>query len=129
LTESAAMFDVTLAQDIFSQLHPDGVKVSIDDFGTGMSSLAHLKSLDVDYIKIDRSFISRIENSETDQAIVTCMIELCRNLQKEVVAEGVETAEQAAMLARMGCNQAQGYFFSKPVPAENLRLSEPFTTA
>jgi diguanylate cyclase (GGDEF)-like protein len=124
LTESAAMFDVTLAQDIFSQLHPDGVKVSIDDFGTGMSSLAHLKSLDVDYIKIDRSFISRMEHSETDQAIVTCMIDLCHNLQKQVIAEGVETAEQAAMLLKMGCNQAQGYFFSRPVPAENLRLTE-----
>jgi diguanylate cyclase (GGDEF)-like protein len=124
LTESAAMFDVTLAQDIFSQLHPDGVKVSIDDFGTGMSSLAHLKSLDVEYIKIDRSFISRLEHSETDQAIVACMIDLCHNLQKQVIAEGVETAEQAAMLLKMGCNQAQGYIFSRPVPAENLRLTE-----
>ncbi len=124
LTESAAMLDVASAQEIFSLLHPEGIKVSIDDFGTGMSSLAYLKTLDVDYIKIDRSFISRLENSDTDQAIVTCMIDLCRNLHKQVIAEGVETAEQAELLLNMGCDQAQGYFFSKPVPAGDLKLSD-----
>ena len=129
LTESAAMLDVASAQEIFGLLHPEGIKVSIDDFGTGMSSLAYLKTLDVDYIKIDRSFISRLENSDTDQAIVTCMIDLCRNLHKQVIAEGVETAEQAELLLNMGCDQAQGYFFSKPVPAGDLRLSDKLGAA
>jgi diguanylate cyclase (GGDEF)-like protein len=129
LTESAAMLDVASAQEIFGLLHPEGIKVSIDDFGTGMSSLAYLKTLDVDYIKIDRSFISKLENSDTDQAIVTCMIDLCRNLHKQVIAEGVETAEQAELLLSMGCDQAQGYFFSKPVPAGDLRLRDKMGAA
>lgn len=129
LTESAAMLDVASAQEIFGLLHPEGIKVSIDDFGTGMSSLAYLKTLDVDYIKIDRSFISRLESSDTDQAIVTCMIDLCRNLHKQVIAEGVETAEQAELLLNMGCDQAQGFYFSKPVPAGDLRLSDTLGVA
>jgi EAL domain-containing protein (putative c-di-GMP-specific phosphodiesterase class I) len=94
-----------------------------------MSSLAYLKTLDVDYIKIDQSFISRLANSDTDQAIVTCMIDLCHNLHKQVIAEGVETAEQAVLLLNMGCDQAQGYFFSKPVPAGDLRLSDKMGAA
>lgn len=91
--------------------------------------IRYLKTLDVDYIKIDRSFISRLESSDTDQAIVTCMIDLCRNLHKQVIAEGVETAEQAELLLNMGCDQAQGYFFSKPVPAGDLRLSDTLGAA
>lgn len=122
LTESAAIVDMGLAQEAFSRFHQLGLKVSMDDFGTGMSSLAYLRRLDVDFVKIDRSFISRIEIDPMDRAIVVCLIELCKNLNKQVVAEGVENVEQVELLAAMGCEQAQGFYFSKPLPPDQLQL-------
>lgn len=115
LTESGTMFDFKLAQRVFSKLRAVGVKLSIDDFGTGMSSLAYIKKLDVNYIKIDRSFITNITSDCRDEAVIKSMLMLCAELEKEVIAEGVETVEQAEKLYTLGCKLAQGYYFGKPM--------------
>lgn len=115
LTESGTMFDLKVAQSVFPELRAVGVKLSIDDFGTGMSSLAYVKKLDVNYIKIDRSFISNITSDYRDEAVIKSILLLCADLNKEVIAEGVETLEQAEKLYGLGCKLAQGYYFGKPM--------------
>jgi diguanylate cyclase len=115
LTESGTMFDLKVAQRVFPELRAVGVKLSIDDFGTGMSSLAYVKKLDVNYIKIDRSFISNITSDYRDEAVIKSMLLLCSDLNKEVIAEGVETLEQVEKLHGLGCKLAQGYYFGKPM--------------
>jgi EAL domain-containing protein (putative c-di-GMP-specific phosphodiesterase class I) len=89
----------------------------VDDFGTGYSSLAYLRQLPISALKIDRSFVSNVDRGESDATIVRAIIELAHNLQFSVVAEGVETAAQAALLRYHGCEDAQGYLFGRPVPA------------
>lgn len=120
LTESASMVNIEKTQEIFSQLKELGVKLSIDDFGTGMSSLAYIKQLDVDYIKIDRSFITDVATDTRDEAVITSLLVLCQKLNKSTIAEGVETIEQANKLMNLGCNLAQGYLYSKPLPVEEI---------
>ncbi|WP_158967496.1 bifunctional diguanylate cyclase/phosphodiesterase [Paraglaciecola sp. L3A3] len=115
LTESGTMFDLKVAQRVFPELRAVGVKLSIDDFGTGMSSLAYVKKLDVNYIKIDRSFVANITSDYRDEAVIKSMLLLCADLNKEVIAEGVETVEQAEKLYELGCQFAQGYYFGKPM--------------
>jgi EAL domain-containing protein (putative c-di-GMP-specific phosphodiesterase class I) len=102
------------------------VRLSLDDFGTGHSSLSHLKHHPIDVVKIDRSFVSGVTENPEDAAIVTAVIAMARSLGLEVVAEGVERAEHLEFLQQQGCHWAQGYYFSKPLPAEELaeRLSE-----
>jgi EAL domain-containing protein (putative c-di-GMP-specific phosphodiesterase class I) len=95
-----------------------GVRISIDDFGTGHSSLSYLKGLPADDLKIDGSFIAGLGEGVEDTAIVRMIIELAHTLRMEVIAEGVETEEQAELLRGMGCDMAQGVYFSKPLPAE-----------
>ncbi len=95
-----------------------GIQLSIDDFGTGYSSLGYLKRLPVDTLKLDRSFITGIVTDEADQAIVRAIIAVAQNLKLRVVAEGVETAEQAALLLKLGCTYLQGFYFSRPQPSE-----------
>jgi EAL domain-containing protein (putative c-di-GMP-specific phosphodiesterase class I) len=97
-----------------------GVGISIDDFGTGYSSLAYLKRLPADALKIDRSFVEGLGEDIEDTAIVGMIIELAHTLGVEAVAEGVETEEQAVLLEEMGCDMAQGYHFSKPLPPEDV---------
>jgi diguanylate cyclase (GGDEF)-like protein/PAS domain S-box-containing protein len=97
-----------------------GVKISIDDFGVGLSSLAYLKRLPADVLKIDRSFIGGLGEDAGDTAIVRMVIDLAHTLGMEVVAEGVETEQQAALLREMNCDLAQGYHFSKPLPADQV---------
>ena len=105
---------------ILSRLDEMGVRIAIDDFGTGYSSLAYLKRLPVDELKIDKSFILGMDDSENDAVIVRSTIDLGRNLGLRVVAEGVETQRAWNHLVSLGCDVAQGYFLSRPVPAEQL---------
>ncbi len=120
LTENASMVNIDKTREIFSQLKKLGVKLSIDDFGTGMSSLAYIKHLDVDYIKIDRSFIIDVVTDSRDEAVISGLLALCQKLEKLTIAEGVETIEQANKLTSLGCNLAQGYLYSKPLAAEEI---------
>lgn len=120
LTESATMVGIETTQKVFSELKNMGVQLSIDDFGTGMSSLAYIKQLNVDYIKVDRSFITNIVTDTKDEAIIMSILLLCQKLNREVIIEGVETKEQKEKLTSLGCKFAQGYYFGKPVPVEEL---------
>jgi EAL domain-containing protein (putative c-di-GMP-specific phosphodiesterase class I) len=120
ITESTIMADPMRALAVLERLSQLGVRLAIDDFGTGYSSLGYLKRLPVDEIKIDKSFVLNMSGDENDAAIVRSTIDLGRNLGLEVVAEGVESAEVWDRLADLGCNVAQGYFLSRPKPADEL---------
>jgi len=120
ITESSIMADPAHALAIMSMLQSMGVRLSVDDFGTGYSSLTHLRELPIDEIKIDKSFVTGMLTSEADAAIVRTVIDLAHNLGKQVCAEGVEDAETMHKLEEMGCDLAQGYFISRPVPAATL---------
>ncbi len=117
ITESAIMDDPTRALATAKELSQQGFKLSIDDFGTGYSSLAYLKQLPVQELKIDQSFVFGMEADEGDREIVRSTINLAHNLKKAVVAEGIETQGALDLLAGMGCDEAQGYFIAKPMPA------------
>jgi len=120
LTEAVTMHNPKLAIDIMNKLHAQGVRMSIDDFGTGYSSLSYLKKFKVYKLKIDQSFIRDIATDSEDRAIVTAIIDMAGNLGLHTIAEGVETAEQLAFLRLHGCNEIQGYYFSKPLPAKQF---------
>jgi diguanylate cyclase (GGDEF)-like protein len=120
ITESTIMADPTHAQEILGRLNVMGVQVAIDDFGTGFSSMAHLKTLPVQELKVDRSFVSQMTRSTSDAVIVRSTIDLGRNLGLRVVAEGVEDAETLRELDALGCDAVQGYYISRPVPADDL---------
>jgi diguanylate cyclase (GGDEF)-like protein len=126
LTESATMFDVNLAQRVFTELRDMGIKISIDDFGTGMSSMSYLQILPIDCVKLDRSFIENIQTDKVAHAIVSCMVSLCHTLGKTVVAEGVETEAQSKALREIGCDQAQGYLFARPLRVNDKELIDWF---
>ena len=117
ITESAYISEDAGERNI-RELANLGVKLSIDDFGTGYSSLGYLKRLPVDTLKLDRSFVTGIVSDDADQAIVRAIIAVAKNLKLRVVAEGVETAEQAALLLSFGCSHLQGFYFSRPLPAD-----------
>jgi diguanylate cyclase (GGDEF)-like protein len=119
ITESAVMKDAAFAQKMLADLKRRGVCLAIDDFGTGYSSLAHLKRLPVDELKIDKSFVLNLSASAADDlVIVRSTIELGHNMGLIVIAEGVETAEAWEILKSLGCDMAQGYFMTKPLPAD-----------
>ncbi len=120
ITESLLMQDIDQNIQLMSMLKTMGLKLSIDDFGTGYSSLAYLKNLPVDELKIDRSFIIDVPGKEDSCAIVSTIIYLARKLGFHTVAEGIETTEQLEFLRREQCEQYQGYYFSKPVPASDF---------
>ncbi len=118
ITESIAMNDVESAIAMLLRLKGLNLQLSIDDFGTGYSSLSYLHRFPVDTLKVDRSFVSHMEDSSEDEAIVQTIIILSHNLGMDVIAEGVETAAQRKKLQDLHCEYGQGYFFSKPLPAE-----------
>jgi diguanylate cyclase (GGDEF)-like protein/PAS domain S-box-containing protein len=120
ITESAIMADPVHAQETLVKLHEIGIRFSIDDFGIGYSSLSYLQKLPVDQIKVDKSFVIHMTKNKGDAKIVRSTIDLAHNLGLEVVAEGVETIEILDRLEEMNCDIAQGYYFSKPLPAEEL---------
>jgi Amt family ammonium transporter len=120
LTESMLIGNGALALQALQNLRATGVRLCIDDFGTGYSSLSYLHELPIDALKIDRSFIGAIGQDERKHKIVQSIILLGKGLGIEVVAEGVETAQQAEALRQLGCERAQGYYFSKPMPLEQL---------
>jgi diguanylate cyclase (GGDEF)-like protein/PAS domain S-box-containing protein len=120
VTESSMLANPKRAKVVLSELSELGVRLSIDDFGTGFSSLSYLRELPVDEIKIDRSFVMRMTEQSTDVAIVRSTIDLGRNLGLDVVAEGVETREIWDKLLELGCRTAQGYYLSRPVAPEAL---------
>lgn len=117
ITEGAVMDDPLRALTSLQSLDAMGIKMSIDDFGTGYSSLAYLKKLPVQELKIDRSFVMHMDANIEDEVIVRSTIELAHNMNMKVVAEGVEHAQVVDRLKQLGCDQAQGYFFSRPLPA------------
>jgi EAL domain-containing protein (putative c-di-GMP-specific phosphodiesterase class I) len=120
ISEHTVMADPRRALDVLERLRALGVRLSLDDFGTGHSSLAYLKRLPLDEVKIDRSFVLGMAEDENDAVIVRSTIDLARNLGLHVVAEGVETEEVLAGLAALRCDIAQGFLVSRPLPAEEL---------
>ena len=120
ITEGIMMNYVQSAMAFLQQMNKLGVQLSIDDFGTGFSSLSYLKKLPVDKLKIDQSFVRDIELDESDDAIVRSIIGLGHQFRLKVIAEGVETKEQLAFLRASGCDEIQGYYFSRPIPADEF---------
>ncbi|MBL8487298.1 MAG: EAL domain-containing protein [Rhodocyclaceae bacterium] len=120
ITESVLMADAESASGMLKAFKHMGVKISVDDFGTGYSSLSYLKRFPIDVLKIDKSFVRDLPGDEDDESIVRAIVALARSLRLATVAEGVETAEQAAFLAREQCERFQGYFFSRPIDAADL---------
>ena len=120
LTERVAMHDPQGAIAVMNSLHERGVRMSIDDFGTGYSSLSQLKKFKVYTLKIDQSFVRDISTDTEDKAIVGAIIRMAQSLSLLTIAEGVETAGQRAFLRDQGCDEMQGYYFSKPLPAEQF---------
>ncbi|QEE43963.1 EAL domain-containing protein [Rhizobium sp. WL3] len=119
ITEEAIL-DPALADAQLKQMEEAGYKLAVDDFGMGHSSLAYLIGLKIDRLKIDRSFVKDVARSETNQKLISAMVSLGQSLSLEIVVEGVETPEDAAILARLGCGTAQGYLFARPMPASAL---------
>ena len=114
------MADLTGTLDVLTQMRALGVRLAIDDFGTGQSSLAHLKRLPVVQLKIDKSFVHEMATNENDAVIVRSTIDLGHNLGLTVVAEGVEDLATWNLLTELGCDEAQGYYASRPVPSSDL---------
>ncbi|MHB8428211.1 MAG: putative bifunctional diguanylate cyclase/phosphodiesterase [Acidiferrobacterales bacterium] len=122
LTESLLMEDTDAAIEMMRQIKDLGVSISLDDFGTGYSSLSYLRQFPVDYLKLDRTFIKNLAVSDKDMAITVAISNLARSLSMGLVAEGVEERQHLEFLRRHGCQEAQGFLFSRPVPAEQINV-------
>ncbi|MDP2265829.1 MAG: EAL domain-containing protein, partial [Thiobacillus sp.] len=120
LTEGIFMENMDAAVKRVHELKALGISVSVDDFGTGYSSLAHLKRFPLDVLKIDRYFVKDVQHDPVNVALIRSILSLSQDLKLENVAEGVETQEQLECLRKLGCQVVQGYFISRPVPAEQL---------
>jgi EAL domain-containing protein (putative c-di-GMP-specific phosphodiesterase class I) len=127
VTESTAMENAEHTINVLQRLKQIGVQLSIDDFGTGYSSFSHLHRLPFDTIKIDRSFVNRVGTNGENSEILQTIISLAKNLKMRVVAEGIETESQLAVLRNLGCDFGQGYLFAKPLTCEDAEklLYEP----
>ncbi len=122
ITEGVIVRNVEATIRTLWELKSLGLKLAIDDFGTGYSSLSYLKRLPIDVLKIDRSFVSGIGQDQADAAIIHAIMALAKSLNLKVTGEGIETAEQAALLGEWGCNQGQGYFYSKPLDSHQAAV-------
>jgi EAL domain-containing protein (putative c-di-GMP-specific phosphodiesterase class I) len=120
ITESAAMNDPDRIIDLLARFHEKGLRLAIDDFGTGYSSLSRLRYMPVDVLKIDRSFVREVNSDPQSASMVSAIIALATNLGMESLAEGIETEAEWRFLADRSCMFGQGYFFSRPVPAEQI---------
>jgi EAL domain-containing protein (putative c-di-GMP-specific phosphodiesterase class I) len=120
LTESVLMKRTESAASVLGTLRSRGVQIAIDDFGTGYSSLSYLRKFPIDALKIDQSFVRQIASVPSETTIVAAIIAMGRSLNLRVVAEGVETVEELAFLQAHQCEEAQGYYFSQPVPSEEF---------
>jgi EAL domain-containing protein (putative c-di-GMP-specific phosphodiesterase class I) len=129
ITESMLLDNLEETIAIMTELKSHGITFSLDDFGTGYSSLAYLKRLPLDQLKIDRAFVRDMLENTTSSAIAQAIVSLSRAMDLSLMAEGVETEEQRACLARLGCHSFQGYLFSPPVPAEEFELLLPNSAA
>lgn len=120
ITESAYMNNFSIANAFLAELKKEGCKISLDDFGTGYSSLSYITEFNIDTLKIDRQFVSQIGTSKRSELITITIIEMAKNLNLNVCAEGIETHEQSAFLTENGCNILQGFLYSKPIPLDAL---------
>ncbi len=120
ITESCIIEDVDIALDKMNQLSKRGIKIAMDDFGTGFSSLSGIKNFPLNTLKIDKSFTANVVEDPKDQAIVKATIEMAKGLDLDIIAEGVETEEQLKFMAINGCSIYQGYFFCRPIPADRI---------
>jgi EAL domain-containing protein (putative c-di-GMP-specific phosphodiesterase class I) len=120
ITEGILMHHLDTTMEILSTLKSRGVRLSVDDFGTGYSSLSYLKRFPIDTLKIDKSFVNDITTDPSDKAIVAAITVMAQQLKLEVVAEGVESFAQLEFLRELRCHYVQGYYFSKPLPAEEV---------
>ncbi|MCI5143272.1 MAG: GGDEF domain-containing protein [Candidatus Electrothrix sp. ATG1] len=120
ITESVLMNDPDTAAELIGDIRRLGVRIAIDDFGTGYSSLAYLKKFPVNTLKIDQAFITDIVRDNNDGAIVGSILSMAKTLHLKVIAEGVETKGQLELLRKMGCEEVQGYYFSKPLPPKGI---------
>ena len=120
ITESTLMIDLPRTMSILERLRAMGIRIAIDDFGTGHSSLAYLKRLPVDEVKIDRSFVKDIATDATDRIIVRSTVDLAHSLGLRVVAEGVEDALTKELLAELGCDEVQGFHLGRPLRGHDL---------
>lgn len=120
VTETMAMTDVEHTVNVLNKIHSLGVSISMDDFGTGYSSLASLKTIPFDVLKIDRSLVCDVNDNDTSRRITSAIVAMGKALKMVVLAEGVETDEQSKLLTDLGCDMAQGYYYSKPQPAEKI---------
>jgi EAL domain-containing protein (putative c-di-GMP-specific phosphodiesterase class I) len=125
VTEGVLVRDIDIVAGRLQKVRELGVRIAIDDFGTGYSSLSYLQSLPVDIVKIDRSFISDLAVSEVALRLVSSIVALGRSLCLDVVAEGVETKQQADALRKLACPSAQGYLFARPLPADSILTGLP----
>lgn len=121
VTESSLLHNAEMATRTLNALRTNGVKISIDDFGTGFSSLGYLKRLPIDILKIDKSFVQDMTNDPNDASLVMAIISLAHNLRLKIIAEGVETDEQLKLLHLLRCDEWQGFLFSKPIQFEKFR--------
>ena len=123
LTESTLLRRPNSARAVMSQLRDDGVRIAIDDFGTGYSSMAYLKALPLDYLKLDRAFVTDVDHDERNASICRALIALGHGLDLRIIAEGVEDEAQLAWLREQGCDEAQGYLLGRPAPLEDVVAS------
>ena len=116
MTETTVLEDIKLAKHAAQNVHELGFKISMDDFGTGYSAFNVLKDIEIDILKIDKSFFKDLETNERAQIIIQTIVEMCKKLKIKTVAEGIENSNQLQFLRKIQCDMVQGYYFSKPIP-------------